>query len=209
MKKITTLLFTLAFCTTAFAEDQAFVTHGGWEHTASSAYEDSWTGSVRYEHRLYRELWVAPEYTYHGPMEHHTGEDDSPFNYGDVSGHSVLVDLIYYPEWARIKKVEPYLIGGAGWSFWEFKESQQVSDLGVSVALGDSFVYKVGVGSTYQISPRCELIIEWSFFKSDVPKTATNADGSESILLGDDNKHGHITIGEEETRLTAGLRFSW
>ena len=188
------LILTTSVC---YGADDSIVVNGGWLHTSSSAYGESGTGSVRYEHRLYKNLWVAPEYTYHGGMSHNNGQDVS---YGDVSGHSLLADLIWYPKvaWAT----QPYILVGAGWSWWYFdKDNTNVID----VDLGDSFAYKVGVGASYPINSSWSLVTEWSFFKTDIPKDAYNPDGSESVLLGDD----HGKIGEEEFCITVGARYSW
>ena len=204
MRKLILLIALLLTTKLCYGADNSVVVHGGWEHTASSAYEDSGTVSVRYERRLYKNLWLGPEYTYHGPMEHHTGNDDETrFDYGDVSGHSILLDLICYIDRLELNHIKPYLIGGIGWSWWEFEESQGVKDLGITVDLGDAWAYKVGGGVTYPINHSWSMLVEWSFFKVDVPKNATHADGSYSRLLGDDNGK----IGEEETRLTVGLKY--
>ena len=192
------------------AEDNAIVAHGGWQHTASSAYEDSGTSSVRYEHRLYKNLWIGPEYTYHGPVEHHTGQDDGTrFDYGNISGHSLLLDVIYYPEWVNVKNIQAYTITGAGWSLWDFAESNGVKDLEIMVDLGDAFAYKFGAGVVYPINDDWSFLVEWSFFKASIPKDAYEADGSYSAILGDDKASGRVRIGEEETRLTFGLKYSW
>ena len=205
MKKLIVLtIFLLVGVGVAYADDQSISIHSGWQHTASSAYEDARTISARYEHRLYKNFWLAPEYTYHGSMSHNANDY---FNYGSISGHSVLLDLIYYPERLKIKKLQPYLIAGAGWSWWNFDESEQVKDLGITVDLGNAFAYKFGLGATYPFNKNINLFIEWSFFKSDVPKDAKHADGTYSALLGDDRASGRERIGEEETRLTMGVRF--
>lgn len=190
--------------------DEAVTVHGGWMHTASSAYGDAATGSMRYEHRLWQDLWIGPEYTYHGPMDHHTGHDDGTgFSYGDVSGHSLLADLVYYPSQLNWREIQPYAIAGAGWSWWDFEESARTMADGITVDLGDSFAYKVGLGATKPINKNWSFLVEWSFFKSLVPKDAVHADGSYSAILGDDKATGRVRIGEEEFKLTAGLKYSW
>ena len=193
---------------TALASEQAITTSGGWEHTASSAYEDSYTSSLRYEYHLYKNFWIGPEYTYHGPMLHHNGNDDAQFDYGDLSGHSLLGDLIWYPN-ITIIGTSPYLIGGAGWSWWNFDESKSVQGLGISVDMGDAFAYKVGIGLKKHVSDNLSFILEWSFFKTNVPKDAFYSDGTPSIILGDDAASGRIKLGEEETRLVGGVRLEF
>jgi len=195
MKTIISFIFGMTICSVVISADNSIVLNSGWEHTSSSAYGESYTIQGRYEHRLYKNLWGGIDYGYHGGMSHNNGQDVS---YGDVSGHSVLADLIWYPEVSW--KLKPYILGGVGWSWWEFDNNTEVT-----VNLGDSFAYKVGVGALYPINSSWSLMLEWSFFKTDVPKEAHNPDGSESILLGDD----HGKIGEEETTLIIGLMYNF
>jgi opacity protein-like surface antigen len=187
------------------AEDNAVVVHGGWEHTANSNYGDGWTGSVRYERRLWRTIWIGPEYTYHGPMLHHNGNDDAQFNYGDLSGHSLLGDLIWRPD-VNILGTKPYLIGGAGWSWWSFDTAPETAELGITVDMGDAFAYKAGFGADYPLKGGWSLNVEWSFFKAQVPYSAVHPDGTPSVILGDDAASGEIRLGEENFKVVAGVR---
>lgn len=198
----------LIVCAPALADDSVMV-QGGWLHTSSSNYGDAGTLSARYEHRLYRELWVGVDGTYHGATERHNGDDDNTFSYGEVSGYSAVGTLAYRPEWAKAGKLEPYVLGGWGWSWWQFEASDRVEALGVQVDLGDSPMYKAAVGTLYRLSDSWSIQAEWAFIQTRIPKEATNADGSPSILLGDDNRSGRITIGEEEFLTTVGLRYEF
>ena len=67
------ILFSLVIGSSlALASENAVVVNRGLEHTSNSNYGDGWTGSARYEHRFLGNLWLGPEYTYHGRMLHHT-----------------------------------------------------------------------------------------------------------------------------------------
>ena len=202
------LSLVLLFSTSVYAKDNAFIVQEGLEHTSNSNYGDSWTYSARYEKRVWGNLWLGPEYTYHSPMLHHNGNDDTQFDYGDLSGHSLLADLIWHSDIVLVG-FSPYLIGGAGWSWWGFEESEKVETLGISVNMGDAFAYKVGTGATYPINNHWSFIIEWSFFKSKIPYIATHLDGTPSTILGNDDSSGEVKLGEEETRLVGGMRYKF
>lgn len=187
------------------ADDNAVVVHGGWQHTSNSNYNDGATGSIRYERRLLGDFWVAPDYTYHGDMLHHNGNDDAQFDYGDLSGHSLLGDLIWHPD-IEVVGFSPYLIAGAGWSWWSFDVAPDTEALGIEVEMGGTFAYKAGAGVNYNLGRGWYANLEWSFFKALVPYTATHPDGTPSYILGDDRASGEVRVGEEESRLVLGVR---
>lgn len=195
MRNIILVLLVILSTTNLYAFDNSIVVSSGLEHTNNSNYDDSYIIQGRYEHRLYGNLFGGLDYQYHGGMSHN---NEQGVSYGDVSGNSVLGDLIYYPNVSW--KLKPYLLAGLGWSWWDFDNKTEVL-----VDLGDSFAYKVGVGTSYPINGSWSIISEWSFFKTDIPKHAVNPDGSDSVLLGDD----HGKIGEEELCLTLGVKYSW
>lgn len=180
--------------------------NGGWQHTSNSNYTDNAVVNTRVEQTVvetkYGKLNAAIDGGYHGPTDHRT---DSNASYGSVHGWSLLGDLVYYPpvKW----KVRPYLLGGLGWSWWDFSAGEEVSSRNISVDLGDSFAKKVGFGADYRINDRWSINLEWYYFQSHVPKDARHADGSPSAVLGDDDRKGRTTIGQEETNLVVGLKY--
>lgn len=177
---------------------------GGWIHTSSSAIGDSGTVGVRAEQEVVKDVSLGAEYEYHGAMNHY-GSHKGGFSQGDVSGHSIVAEILYYPEWAKWQKLQPYVFGGPGWSWWNWAESDEVKALGITVDAGDNWCYKVGAGLEYPVSDRWSLQVEWSFFKAYIPKDARHADGSFSAIGGDDNGH----VGEEELSLVAGAKYKF
>ena len=206
MKKLMVIAM-LLISSLAWAGDNAVVVGGGLAHTANSNYGDGGTLSARYERRVWGDLWAGPHYIYHGPMEHGSGNDDTPTDYGDLSGHSILADLIYRPAWARVGSLEAYVLGGAGWSWWDFNESQATRDADITVDMGDSFAYLFGVGLDYRLNANWLVGAEWSFYKTMIPKDARYSDGSYSALLGDDRASGRERLGEEESRVVVSVRY--
>lgn len=180
---------------TAYAGD--LTVQGGWDHSSNSNYGDSAVINGRLETPVTPILNLGGELSYHGPQSHNT--------VGDVSGYSVLGEAVYYPpvSW----KLKPYVIGGLGWSWWDFDREQNIIDSGITIKLGDSFCQKVGLGADYPLNANWSLNVEWSYFHTNIPKDSKEADGSPSAALGTDDRHGGITIGQEEMCLTGGLKY--
>lgn len=175
--------------------------NGGWQHTSNSNYGDGGVVNVRAEQTVIEtklgKLNAGIEGGYHGPTYHDP--------YGSVSGWSLMGDLLYYPnvKW----RVRPYLFGGLGWSWWDFNPDTEITSRNITVDLGDSFAKKVGFGADYRINDSWSFNLEWYYFQSHVPKDARHSDGSPSSVLGDDDRHGGTTVGQEETCLVAGLKY--
>ena len=201
MKKLLLIVLLLLMSKSALADSVILQT--GWLHTANSNYGDSGELVVRAEKELIvNQLGVLSgglEYAYHGPTSRFA-EDNT--QYGDVSGHTAIVEAIYYPP---IKgKIKPYALAGIGWGWWDFSESSWSKDAGISVDMGDNWCYKVGFGADYQINDHWSVNLEWAYFQTDIPKNAHYSDGSFSNIL-DTGK----TIGESETTLLVGVRYRW
>ena len=181
-------------CSTAYASE--VVMQGGWSHTNESNYGDSATAVIRLENPLFDRLNWGIEGGYHGPQSHYP-EDKGVHSYGDLSGYHIIGDLIWYPKtnW----RLDPYLIAGAGWSWWSFDRSQEVKDLGIDIKMGDAFCYKAGVGADLPINEHWSLNGEFKFFKADIPKNS-----GDSIILTDQSK-----IGQEELNFVVGLKYRW
>lgn len=191
------VLIGLLISSPVFAEE--ILVQGGWLHTGNSNYGDSAEVTLRTEKRVLRDLGVGVEYAFHGPTYHE--------EYGDFIGHSVLGELIYYPnvKW----KIKPYILGGLGWSWWDFKGNAYLKDAGIEVDLGDARAEKFAVGADYPINKNWSFNIEWSYFHAAVPKDSYYADGSFANVLGDDDRRGEITVGHEECNLLFGLRYKF
>lgn len=168
----------------------------GWLHTSNSNYGDSGVVNLRGEHQLSGDLWLGAEGGYHGRQSHDP--------YGDISGYSLLGEVIYYVplNWSA----RPYVLGGLGWSWWQFDRSVDIQDKGIEIELGDSLAKKVAIGALWPLRDNWSMAIEWAYFQSDVPKDSHYEDGSFANVLGDDDRSGKVTIGQEELTVTIGLR---
>ena len=197
MKKLIVLL---AMLVTTNAWAVSVTTQGAWQHLGNSNVGDGAEAIARVEQPLLWDLSGGLEYAYHGPT-HHNG-------YGAFSAHSLLGELLYYPRFNW--KAKPYIVGGLGESWWSFARSQDTINRGIEVKLGSAFAQKVGIGFNYPLGHNWSLNAEWAYFHADVPKNSFySVDGSPSIILGDDNRSGRTTVGQEETSLAVGLRYEF
>jgi opacity protein-like surface antigen len=190
MKKLMVIM--MLMCSPAYAE--SVVTQGVWQHTPDSNYGDGAEAVVRAEQPIIAGFSGGLEYAYHGPTSHS--------GYGSFSGQSLLGEALYYPtlNW----KIQPYLLGGCGWSWWSFDRSQDLIDKGIEVKLGNAFADKFAVGADYPINDHWSINLEWSYFHAFVPKKSFySSDGRFANVVGGD------TVGQEETNLAIGLRYSW
>ena len=186
------IVFMLFFCSVSSASEISV--RGGWLHTPNSNYDDALTFAARAEQPIYQGFSLGVEGAYHGSQAHDP--------YGDISGYSVLGELIYnLPEWY----VKPYVFGGLGWAWWSFDRSQDMIDKQIDISLGNSFAKKVGIGANYEINSRWSINLEWHYFQSHVPKDSfDNTTGSFANVVTDEK-----TIGQEETNLLVGLRYKF
>lgn len=188
------LFLFLLMATSAFAGDRSLTVLGGWEHTPNSNYGDGADIDARLESPLYGDLNAALEASYHSPMTH--------IKYGDLSGYSALGEIVYRP--SSTWKLKPYAFGGAGWSWWNFDRNEDMVSKDIVINVGDAFAQKYGVGASYDLGSGWSLVVEWSYFRTDVPKDSYY--GASGAFA---NVAGGSTIGEEETNLSVGFRRSF
>jgi len=195
MKKVVMVFMFIFISSVCVAKDESITIHGGVLHTQNSNYGDSISSVIRVETVLIKDLNIGVEYGYHGPTSHEP-------NYGDMSGHSVLGDLIYYPP-VKIANFRTYVLGGLGWSWWNFDRSSDLEYKGIQVDMGDSLAKKVGLGGDYAINEHWSINLEWNYFQSHVPKESYyESTGSFANVVTDEK-----TIGQEETNIMVGLKY--
>lgn len=192
------VLIGLMVLSTRIALAESVVVQGGWLHTPNSNYGDSGIVGVRAEHDINEYLGVGLDYSYHG--ETSVFPEDAP-EYGGFDGHAVIAGVSIYPIQAKIR---PYLFLGAGWSWWDFHESDDTKSRGISVDAGDSFCVKYAIGADWKLDSHWSLNIEWSYFETDIEKNANYADGSFSNILDTGD-----TLGHGETNVVVGVRYRW
>ena len=198
MRKFIFILVGMLFTTVANATDVTL--QGAWLHTSSSAYGDSPGVLVRLESPVFGDFSVGGEFGYHGPQEH------SP--YGAISGYHVLGEAIYNLH--KILNIEPYILGAWGWSWWNWDRSGDMEEKGIEINVKDSFAQKYAVGGYYRLSDNWSINVEWNYFVSHVPKDSFyTSDGSFANVAGNDDRSGRIRIGQEETSLMVGVRYSF
>lgn len=189
MKRLTLVLLTLLFCTTAHAS--SVTVQGGWDHTPNSNYGDSTALNARFEAPIYPSFSIATEVSYHPKQSH------AP--YGNLSGESLLGEVLYRP--VSTWKLTPYVLAGAGWSWWDWGLSQDMKDKGIEINIGNAFAQKYGIGADYPLGDNWFLNVEWYYFHANVPKDSFYSNGS-----GFANVAGGSSIGQEETVVVAGLK---
>lgn len=183
-----------------FAHAGDVTIQGGLQQTPNSNYGNGSEWVARYEQPIYKDFGLGIEGAYHGKTSHNyeTG------SYGDVSGYSVLLDILYHPSVSW--KLKPYILGGVGWSWWSFDRSQEMIDKGIEINLGDCLAYKVGAGLDYPLGKGWYLNVEWNHFQCDILKDSHYQDGSFANVLGDDNRSGSVRIGQGEENFLIGLK---
>ncbi len=98
--------------------------------------------------------------------------------YGDVRGIPLLADLILkMPIEAMDNKLVPYVLGGIGVLFWDYKEASIVSDAGIDVEGDTSFALKLGGGMDFFVSDQTALFVEGSYIFSNYD-VETNVGGA-------------------------------
>ena len=187
----------------SIAHASSVTVQGGYLHTPNSNYGDSGTVTVRSDLSVTDSklglLSAGGELGYHGKATHGY--------YGRVSGVSALGTVSYTP--ATPWKVKPYILGGLGWSWWDFAESKELRDVeGITIDLGDSLAEKVALGLTWPIRGNWSGNIEWSYFHTAIPKKAWK-DGLPADVGGNDDRSGTVRLGWEETNLVVGLVYSF
>lgn len=190
MKQII-MIVGLLFSTMAYAGDQSITIQGGWQHTANSNYGDSGEFAGRYQHSIGNNFDGLIEGSYHGNTDH--------YGYGDLSGYDILGGLIY--NLPIFQNFSPYIMGGIGWSWWNFDRNEDMKNAGIIIKTGNSFCEKFGIGADYPLGHNWSINIEWSYFRTDVPKKSYYKNtGSFANVAGGD------TIGQEEINLMVGVK---
>lgn len=196
-----TLLFLLLFTTPCFASDLSETTLlARWAHleTRNNGANDSYGTLVRLERPLWREFCGAIEIDYHA-RQHFPATEDVKGSWGSLYGYGAMANLIFRPE--VTEKISPYLLAGAGYYWWNFKENPHLQDHMVTVSVYPSIAYKVAAGVDYKLSERWSVNLEVSYFDTKIKKEAIDNTGTEWHILGDD------VIGNEQIQIGVGMRY--
>lgn len=95
-------------------------------------------------------------------------DSDGTTKYGEVNGIPLLADLILkMPIEATENKLVPYVLGGVGVVFWDYKEEAILTSNGITVDGDTSFAARLGAGVDYYVSDNIALFAEASYLFSD------------------------------------------
>lgn len=203
MKKFLTLiLVTLSLTSSAFAEERSktsLLMAGEYLKTRSNQADDGFGGLARIEHPIYKELSGAVEFQYHG-RTHFPSVQDPKGSFGAIYGYGPIVSLVFRPD--VNETFSPYVIGGAGWFFWDFAENPFLKDNAVDVDVKDGIVTRVGIGLDYKFSSAWSLTLEYGYFNADVEKISRGPNGATwNVPCDKDN------CGMDEHQGIVGLRY--
>ena len=174
----------------AFAGDLTL--QGGYQSFQNENYSDAEQVVARYEMPIAGELSWAVEGSYHGKSDHH--------GLGWLNGYGGGADLIFRP--VVSDRFKPYVLGGVGWYWWNFRESSEVQDRLITIDTGDALGYKLAAGFDIPLNERWDLNFEVGYFQSDVPVDAVDhTTNTKSSGLGGD------TVGQEEVNVMVGLKY--
>ncbi len=119
--------------------------------------------------------------------------EEGGVDYGEVRAVPLLADLyLRYPVEVGENKLVPYIVGGLGVVFYDYKESSFLKQYGVSVDVDPSFALKFGGGLEYFFTKNIALGVEgsYSWSEADVSVTgvgavpSTNADTNAWLVTG-------------------------
>lgn len=196
------VFFLLAVCPSASANSVSI--YGGYAHTANSNDGDGGEYGARIEFPFARDFAVAFDGMYFSPSEH--------AGVGDLDGFATLGELFYYPP-VDLAGFQPYIYGGAGWSWWGFERNSDMARRGIQITTGDTFAQKYGAGFQKKIGdPKNKTLdlkfwVEFSYFHADIPKDSFyESTGAFANVGGDDDRSGRVRFGYGPTSILVGIK---
>ena len=196
MKKL--ILALLLFVSNAHALE--LVTRTDYLNTRNNGSDDAYGIVARLEQPVWREFSVAAEFDYHARQKF-PSINDSKGSFGSLYGYGLMGNVIFRPlvNW----KFSPYFIAGAGYFWWDFKENPFLQDNHVTVDVDPSIAFKTGLGFDFWLNDKWALNFEASYFNTKIDKLATDDNGTEWNILGDE------LIGNEQWNIGAGLKYKF
>jgi len=173
---------------------------GLYEKTANRDSDDTGQLLARLEHPIWREFSIGVDFNYQG-RQYFPSVDDVKGAFGSIRGYGIMPTLLFRPQ--VNDRVSPYIVAGVGYYWWDFKENPFLQDNQVTVDVGNSLASKYGVGVDVRISEKWSLNLEVHYFTTEIPKHATDDEGVEWHILGDDE------IGNEQWNFAAGFKYKF
>lgn len=97
-------------------------------------------------------------------------------DYGEIRAVPLLADLyLRYPVEMGENKLVPYVVGGLGVVFYDYKESSFLKQYGVTVDVDPSFALKLGGGLEYFFTKNIALGVEGSYGWSEADVSVSGA----------------------------------
>lgn len=104
------------------------------------------------------------------------GVEEGGIDYGEVRAVPLLADLyLRYPIEVGKNKLVPYVVGGLGVVFYDYKESSFLKQYGVTVNIDPSFALKLGGGIEYFLTKNIALGAEGSYIWSEADVSVSGA----------------------------------
>jgi len=166
--------------------------------TRNNDADNTWGITARLEKPIWREWSVAGEANYLHSQKWPYIKDPKGF-FGDTRGYGGMASLVFRPE--VLKWASPYVIGGVGYYAWHFHENPYLQDNEITVDLDPSVAMRIGVGFDLWATDQWGVNFEVSYFDTNIPKLALNAQGVEQNILGDDY------LGHEQIQISVGSRY--
>lgn len=102
--------------------------------------------------------------------------EEGGVDYGEVRAVPLLADLyLRYPVEMGENKLVPYIVGGLGVVFYDYKESSFLKQYGVTVDMDPSFALKFGGGLEYFFTKNIALGVEGSYSWSEADVSVSGA----------------------------------
>lgn len=185
MKKLIVFLIGMFLSTASYAEvkvplefsyDHYFTPNGG------NNYDDAWGASVKVKHPILRTLEGAIGLGYITDIDF-PSIDDPKGSFGELRGYGLTYDLILgMPINDRIK---PFITGGLGYYFWDFRENPFLQDNRVTVEVDNSIAYRIGGGVEFKFNDSWSGSIGAMWFDTNIGVEAKN-EVTWNILDSDD-----------------------
>lgn len=118
-------------------------------------------GRLTYEFTDNVELGVESGY-------HEYKDEADGIHFGDITGIPLLaIGSLKFPIEATDNALVPYVTGGVGVVFWDYKESSIVKDSGLGLGSDTSFTVRAGAGVEFNVNDNLALYGEGSYMWSD------------------------------------------
>lgn len=95
-------------------------------------------------------------------------QTEGGLDYGDARGIPLLAEVVFrMPVHFMEDDLIPYLLAGAGVTFWDFDESSVLTGNGISVDDDTAFTAKAAIGADYFFTENIAVFIEGGYMWSD------------------------------------------